>query len=99
MGPAGLRRVEHRSRLRQRSWSQGVLFNSGILCGALELWVGLEAHWAFGFAVALRSVRLLCWPCSAGFLRWPCEAGLLRWPRSAENKEFYALAWTSRTAK
>lgn len=91
MGPAGLRRVECRSRLRQRSWSQGVLFNSGILCGALDLWVGLEAHWAFGFAVALHSVRLLCWPCSAGFLWWPCKAGLMRWPCAAGSEEFHAL--------
>lgn len=43
MGPAGLRRVERRSRLRQRSWPQGgVLFNSGILCGALEFWLVLR---------------------------------------------------------
>lgn len=42
MGPAGLRRVECRSRLRQRSWSQGVLFDSGILCGASEFWLVLR---------------------------------------------------------
>lgn len=82
MGLAGLRRVECWSRMRQRSWPQGGCYLiQEILYGTLEFWVGLEAHWAFRLAAALRSVRLL------------------RWPRSAENKEFYALAWTSRTAK
>lgn len=84
VGLARLRRVECWSRRRQRSWPQGgVLFNSGILCGASEFWLVLRL-------VGLSGSLLHCVRCGfcVGLARQDFCVGLAR--RKVKNFMLWA---------